>query len=235
MTSDFIQQSQTRFRHAPLLIRRIEKTGRGLSRSSLENEGLRRSISATIALLRRAQTLIEKAETRISAQDERIRTLEDLNVIDELTGLYNRRGFTMAFKREIARTQRGIDDGGLLIVVEMDNLQRVAEDYSADVGDSCIKLVSRIIASETRAMDISARVNPGEFILMFSATPTDKALERAQKLAGRLNNLSLIRRGREIQINTSIGLKDYGPESRPEILLPPEVVIAKQEETAAQP
>lgn len=235
MTSDFIQQSQTRLRHAPLLVRRIEKSGdKASSKSRLENEGLKRSISATIALLKRAQSLIERAEHKIVAQDERIRTLEDLNVIDELTGLHNRRGFTMAFKREVARTQRGLDDGGLLIVVEMDNLQRVVEDYSAEVGDSCIKLVARIIASETRAMDISARVNPGEFILLFSATPADKALERAQKLAARLNNLSLIRRCREIQINTSIGLKDYGPESRADLLLPPEVVIRKEEPAAAE-
>lgn len=225
MTSDFIQQSQTRgrMRHAPLLIRKIEKSARGLSPSTLEKEGLRRSISATIALLKRAQNVIENAEHKILLQNERIRVLEELKSIDELTGLHNRRGFHTAFAREIACTRRGLNDGGLLVLVDMENLASVVENYGEEAAESCLKLVARIIEGETRAMDISARINPGEFVLLFSNTASDVALERAQKLASRLNNLSLIRRGREIQISTSIGLTAYGPEDKPDALIPAEI------------
>lgn len=227
MTSDFVQQGRTpgRTRHAPLLIRKIEKSVAGSPRSkaALEKDGLRRSISATIALLKRAQNIIERAEQKIALQSERIRVLEELKAVDELTGLHNRRGFCLVFAREIARTQRGLNDGGLLVLVEMDNMASVASTYGHDTADSCLKLIARIIEGETRAMDISARINPGEFVLLFSNTASDVALERAQKLASRLNNLSLIRRGREIQISTSISLNAYGPEDKAEALLPAEI------------
>lgn len=185
----------------------------------LEKDGLQRSIGATIALLKRAQVTIEKAERRIATQGERIRLLEDLNTTDELTGLFNRRGMALALNREIARIRRGHSSSSLLVFIDMENLAAVSEQYSAQAGESCLKLVARILEIETRSMDLAARICESGFALLFSGSPADVALERTQKLALRLNNLSLIRRGREIQINTSIGLKAIGGYDTAEILL----------------
>lgn len=177
------------------------------------------SIGATIALLRRAQATIEKAEHRITAQNERIRLLEDLSMTDELTGLFNRRGLCMALGREIARMRRGFSDASLMVFVDIDNLTSVRDQFTDQAAQSCQKLVARILESETRAMDFAARTREGEFVMLFSGSPADVSLERTQKLAVRLNNLSLIRRGREIQISTSIGLKAFGIHDTPEDLL----------------
>lgn len=224
MTSDFIQQSQSRgkSRHAPLLIGKVEKKDkRELGPApALEKDGLQRSISATIALLKRAHGIIERAEETIADQGERIRTLETLTVTDELTGLYNRRGFSAALMREIARTRRGLNEGGLLVLVEMDNLLSVQETYGTEAVSACLKMIARILEGETRLMDLCGHINRGEFMLLFTNAVSDVSLERTQKLATRLNNVSLIRRGREIQIATSISLTTYGPLDTPEDLLP---------------
>lgn len=225
MSSDISQhrQSASKSRQVLLRTRDVQKkaeTGMAdfLPTHLFEKDGLRRSIGATIALLKRAQATIEKAERKIALQSERIRILEDLSMTDELTGLYNRRGLYNAFLREVARARRGQIDGGLVIFVDVDNLAAVNEKYSAQAGECCLKFLARIIATETRAMDTAARLDNGEFVLLFSGTAADEALERAQKLALRLNNLSLIRRGREIQISTSIGLRAFGLHDRPETL-----------------
>jgi diguanylate cyclase (GGDEF)-like protein len=190
-----------------------------LARHDLEKDGLQRSIGAAVALLKKAQETIEQAEEKIAVQDLRIRTLEELTTTDELTGLHNRRGFLNAFSREIARIKRGYGNGGILVLVEIDSFESTRRAFGSEASDACVALVARILAGEVRAMDMVARLKKDAFVLLLSGTAAYDALERAQKLALRLNNLSLIRDKQEIQISASIGLKAYGASDKAEAFL----------------
>jgi diguanylate cyclase (GGDEF)-like protein len=208
MTSDMSQHQQAAYKKHPGL----KPTGKAAPLSVVgdaDDSNLARTIGVTMGLLRRAQAVIEKAEHKISAQNERIRILEDLATVDALTGLSNRRGFDFAFIQETARVRRGHTEAGLVVVIEVDNLKTVRGLYGESAADDCLKFIARILEGETRIMDKAARVGQNAFAVLFSNTATDVALERTQKLAVRLNNLSLIRRGREIAIHTSISLKAF--------------------------
>ncbi len=241
MTTNYIQQKEAglkaRFSLLPKALRkgkngldrpRIHKGGLELTRQEnfvsgaqdifdlldqnrLEKDGLKRTIGTAITILGNARRMIENAERKIARQNRHIKELEEQATTDKLTGLLNRQGFFQAFARELGRTDRGHNEGGLLVLIGVDNFKAINHLHGAKASDTCLRLVANALKNEIRDMDIGARIDTDEFVLLFSNTNKDQALERAQKLALRLNNLSFIRGGTEIRVSVSLGLKSYGP------------------------
>lgn len=190
-----------------------------LAQRDLQLDSPQRSMGATLALLRRAQDSIDKAEERLDVQNNRIKRLENALMIDELTGLYNRHGLIKALDREIARVQRQKSSGGLLLFMEVDNLLAVGQRHGREAVKSCLKLIGAALQSEVRAMDIAARNGQDQFILVFPDTQRDNAMQRVQKLALRMNNLSLIWNMQEVPIHVSLQVKSYTAGEQAEHLI----------------
>lgn len=175
-----------------------------------------RVMSAGLAFLKWAHLRLEQAEAKIAEQEKRIGTLEQLAMYDELTGILNRRGFFESFRREIDRANRGFSEGGLLIVVDLDNFKAINDTYGHQAGDAALRTVARMLGDNSRAMDTSARLGGDEFVLLMANTQREKALPRAQYLLRQLNSLSIVWYGAEIPIRASLGLKDYRPGDKAE-------------------
>jgi diguanylate cyclase (GGDEF)-like protein len=177
----------------------------------LERDGWWRAISATFAFLNMTSRRLEEAEAKIAAQERRIFELQERATMDDLTGLLNRRGFFDAFSAEIDRTRRGYGQGGLLILIDLDNFKVINDTYGHEAGDATLRLIAKTLRDNSRMMDACARLDGDEFVLLLANTQRDKALVRAQNLIKQLNNLSLVWHGAEIPIRASLGLKDYKP------------------------
>ena len=188
-------------------------------RRDLERDGWWRTMSATLAFVKWSATRLELADKKIAAQEKRIKALEEQATTDELTGLPNRRGFYEDFMREIDRTTRGHSTGGLLIMVDLDNFKMINDTYGHAAGDASLRLVARMLESNSRIMDTCARLGGDEFVLLLANTERDKALVRAQNLIKQLNSLSLVWYGAELPIRASLGLKDYTAGDKPEDIL----------------
>jgi diguanylate cyclase (GGDEF)-like protein len=145
----------------------------------------------------------------LKAAQERIEKLEEIATTDEMTGLTNRRGFMKSFDKELDRTNRGISNGGLLIMIDLDNFKMINDTYGHAAGDEALKLVSRTLEDHIRKMDVAARLGGDEFVLIFANAGKTKALGRAQNLAVKLNSLNLKWQGHKIPVRASIGVKDY--------------------------
>jgi len=65
-------------------------------------------------------------------------------------------------------------------------------------------------------MDVVGRLGGDEFTIIFVNTTRKDALERAQFLIKKLNNISFIWQGTEIDVRASLGLKQYGKGSKAE-------------------
>ncbi len=167
------------------------------------------TISASIGLMRNARNIIESLQGVIKQQEERIALLQQQSTTDELTGLANRRGFFDAFLKETDRTNRGFSEGGLLIMVDLDNFKMINDTYGHQAGDAALRLVARALSSDIRVMDISARLGGDEFVLLLTNTTKDKALGRAQNFIKKMNSLSFVWYGAEIPVRASLGLKEY--------------------------
>ncbi len=188
----------------------VQKLKDLLDKQTMEQDGQSRCMSATVALLKYAHKMIERAEETIQAQEGRISGLEALAMTDDLTGLKNRRGFFDSFLRELDRCERGLSEGGLLILIDLDNFKMVNDTYGHMAGDACLRLVARTLDHEIRMMDVAARLGGDEFVLLLSNTSKERAAGRAQDLAWQLNHLSLAWYGEELPVRASLGLRSYG-------------------------
>lgn len=168
-----------------------------------------KAIQQTISFLDRARAMLGAAEQKIKTQAEDIQSLKKLAQIDSVTGLMAAEGFLTALKREIARTNRGLSDGGLLVIFNLENLDTIENKNGQKAARTALRLVARALENEIRDMDLAARIDDDEFVLLFSDTTMEKALNRLQNMALRLNRLSLVWDGAEIRISLSLGLKSY--------------------------
>lgn len=180
-----------------------------LKEKEREHAGQERFLSATLSLLERAGQMIDDAEAKLSAQEQRISHLENLATTDELTGLQNRRGFYQTFVRELDRCERGQSKGGLLILIDLDNFKHINDTYGHLAGDAALRLVARTLEDAIRLMDVAARLGGDEFVLLLSNTTKKDAAARGQELIRQLNSLSLAWYGNEIPVRASIGFQSY--------------------------
>lgn len=184
----------------------------------LERDGWFRTMSASLSLLRHATKRIEEADKTIAELQSRIETLEEQATHDSLTNILNRRGFFEAYMQELGRVERGYSEGGLLILIDLDNFKVINDTYGHQAGDAALRLVGKTLANGSRSMDVCARLGGDEFVLLLANTEREKALVRAQNLIRQLNSLSLVWYGAEIPIRASLGLKDYRGGETPETI-----------------
>jgi diguanylate cyclase (GGDEF)-like protein len=187
-----------------------------LARQEADKQGLERSIGSTIALLKRSSMMLQDAEATIEEQTQRIENLEKISTIDEASGLLNRRGFAKIFTKEVARTNRGVNDGGLLVMFNLENLHVIRKEHGKEAAHMAIRLITKALESEIRDTDHAGRILDDEFVLLFTDASMEVALTRLQNMALRLNKLSLIWDGMEINVNLSLGLKSFGANERAE-------------------
>ncbi len=115
---------------------------------------------------------------------ENARLFEDaqrLSIVDELTGLYNRRGLNLFGQREFERTQR-FHQPLSVIFGDVDHFKQFNDRYSYQVGDQVLIQVGRIFLANLRQVDVSARYGGDEFCVILPQTSYAEAQEVIQRL-----------------------------------------------------
>lgn len=93
--------------------------------------------------------------------------LNELSLTDELTGLYNRRGFvTMAEHQLKLERHSGTARGLSLMFADMDGLKAINDTYGHEAGSHAIKTLGRLISSVVRNADLVARWGGDEFVIL---------------------------------------------------------------------
>jgi diguanylate cyclase (GGDEF)-like protein len=109
-----------------------------------------------------------------------------LALVDEVTGLGNRRAFDEALTVEIARAAR--ERVPLSVgLVDVDNLKRINDRHGHLEGDRCLGEVARAMERSVRVGDRCFRWGGDEFVVVMSATDcatADQVLGRVAQNAG---------------------------------------------------
>ena len=126
----------------------------------------------------------------ISSQLRYERDLHALALVDELTGLHNRRGFTLFAEQEIARARRS---GRMptLVFADLDDLKGINDVCGHASGDAAIRLVATAFKSILRETDIVARWSGDEFVALLSDGDPSAAEQIADRLAAAIANQRL--------------------------------------------
>jgi diguanylate cyclase (GGDEF)-like protein/PAS domain S-box-containing protein len=109
-----------------------------------------------------------------------------LTLTDWLTGLYNYRYFQILLEMEIKRSER-TGRPLSLIMVDIDNLKMVNDNYGHHRGDKVIIQIGNIINSGLRATDYIARYGGDEFLCLLPETKQSAAVRIAQRLCKKVN------------------------------------------------
>ena len=109
-------------------------------------------------------------------------TLRTLALIDDLTGLYNRRGFvTLAtVKPRLARRKH---QSLILIAADVDDLKVINDRFGHAVGDQALVAAAGVLEQTYREADIIARLGGDEFTVF----PIEASSSAAPLLLERLN------------------------------------------------
>jgi len=92
---------------------------------------------------------------------------------DQLTGLFNRRGWDRYMEIEEARFRR-FGDPGAVIVIDLDGLKKVNDTQGHQAGDELIKQAAHVISECVRDTDVAARLGGDEFgVIAGNAVPSD--------------------------------------------------------------
>ena len=105
---------------------------------------------------------------RYSIERKRLMTeLHNLSLLDDLTGLYNRRGFFVLAEQQIRIIER--DEGGIFVIVaDLDGLKQINDTFGHEVGDLAIKDAANILKETFRGADIIGRIGGDEFAVVAS-------------------------------------------------------------------
>ena len=137
--------------------------------------------------------------------------LNEISMIDSLTGSFNRRGFEEMGKEAIKLSIK-MGAGGLIFFADMNDLKKINDNYGHEMGDTAIKLEAQIFKTVFRQNDVIGRLGGDEFAGVIPGLPfehlkkTKEALKQACKSVSKENNLPF-------EISISFGAVEYGPDN----------------------
>ncbi len=117
--------------------------------------------------------------------------LEKLCIIDPLTNITNRRGFSNSLKVEWNRATRENDYLGL-IMLDIDYFKKYNDTYGHQAGDACLKQVAAALAQcLRRPADLAARYGGEEFVIILPSTPPSGVKAVAEQVNQCIENLRI--------------------------------------------
>ena len=112
--------------------------------------------------------------------------LERLSVTDELTGLYNRRGFLMLADRQW-RLARRKGERLVLLYLDLDDFKTVNDTLGHDVGDRLLVDAAQLLQAVCRDSDTVARLGGDEFVVLASDADPAGAEALQERLRTRMD------------------------------------------------
>ncbi|MDP6831527.1 MAG: diguanylate cyclase [Alphaproteobacteria bacterium] len=146
------------------------------------------------------------------AQAEIQERLEELSIVDELTGLLNRRGFYDSVGKRVAQHRRQKRFGALLFIY-LDYFKSVNDTHGHQTGDAALVAVAEILNSgKGRKGDISGRFGGDEFALWLEETDLEGALHKSEELLARTEALRQFSGDAAHPLSFSIGIAIVEPD-----------------------
>lgn len=113
--------------------------------------------------------------------------LSRLYILDQLTGVYNRRKIDEVLEEQIQSLNYQEQNRFSIILIDIDHFKDVNDTYGHLVGDSVLKEFANILQENIRGVDFLGRWGGEEFIIVCIETNSDGAVSLAKKLQTKIN------------------------------------------------
>ncbi|HEY6881891.1 MAG TPA: PAS domain S-box protein, partial [Polyangiales bacterium] len=118
---------------------------------------------------------VEDITERVHMEDQ----IRRAALTDELTGLYNRRGFMLLAEQQLRLAARHRQPVGLLFV-DVDGMKHINDELGQDSGDDALIDVATILHRVLRSSDVVARLGGDEFVALVEGDADDVEVLRAR-------------------------------------------------------
>jgi diguanylate cyclase (GGDEF)-like protein len=132
---------------------------------------------------------------------------------DELTGIYNMRGFAVIATRLFAQAQR-YDRPASLLMVDSDNLKQVNDTHGHEAGNRLLRHVVKSMQAQLRFTDVAARYGGDEFVVLLPDTPMRGALEVAERMRRAIEEAPFATDHDRMPCTVSIGVASFPEHGR---------------------
>ncbi|MBU0485825.1 MAG: sensor domain-containing diguanylate cyclase [Proteobacteria bacterium] len=138
--------------------------------------------------------------------------LHQMSVTDDLTGIFNRRGFLTLADKQLKIACRSLGEI-FLVYVDFDNMKWINDNLGHKYGDEALIETTEILKKTFREADLIGRVGGDEFVVLLTDKKNTKnensVIKRLEKNINQANSL----KNRQYKVLLSIGIVHYDPEA----------------------
>jgi diguanylate cyclase len=147
--------------------------------------------------IRRLKKEIDRVQNVASA-------LEKENLIDSLTGVYNRRAYERYFREQFNCYHR-FQQVFSVLLADVNAFKSINDTYGHWAGDRCLEELAKLMKTNLRGTDFLARYGGDEFIAILPSTYEEGASITAEKLRQLISKSRFRYRDQRIPLSISVG------------------------------
>lgn len=152
-------------------------------------------------LLRAVRYAIERQQLQVA--------LRAMSLIDDLTGLYNRRGLLALAQQQLRMADR-MSKRLSLIFADLDDLKFVNDSFGHSEGDAILMETAHLLRETFRDCDIIARIGGDEFVVLAMESANSSPRPWSSRLRERIAQRNASER--PFPLRLSMGVAYYDPE-----------------------
>lgn len=137
--------------------------------------------------------------------------LKEFSFKDEVTGLYNRRFFSIRLEEEVSRYRR-FSHPVSVVLLDLDGFKAVNDDLGHAAGDETLRAMAEILLKQSRGINVICRYGGDEFAVLLVETSKSGARLYADRIRSVLSTWNF-RHGRRVTAS-------FGIASLPEDVAP---------------
>ncbi len=167
------------------------------------------------------QIVVKRLHRKLAEQIEETAKLEmyaeamhKMAMLDDLTGLHNRRYAEERLAAEVARSQRS-GHPLTVIMLDLNDFKQVNDKYGHPAGDEVLKRFAERLKALVRISDLAVRLGGDEFLVML----VDCVPEKAERLVQRIGTIQVDFKGAALTVSFCAGWVGYRTGELPHKLL----------------
>jgi diguanylate cyclase (GGDEF)-like protein len=137
--------------------------------------------------------------------------LESLSLLDELTGLYNRRGF-LTLSSQIWKMAARSGMAFLIVFMDMDGLKIINDNHGHKEGDAVLQSFAEILKMVFRRNDVLARLGGDEFVVLSYNASFEHKENIRQRIENTINRYNADS-GKPYTLSVSLGFAFHEKDS----------------------
>jgi diguanylate cyclase (GGDEF)-like protein len=147
----------------------------------------------------------------LMAVDRLRNEVADLALLDDLTGVANRRHLVQRLTEECGRSERSGEPFALL-VIDLDGFKTINDTYGHAAGDACLQHFTLMAQTRLRPGDLLARTGGDEFCIVLPSSSLREGIMIARRVLDVCRQDAEGCTGHDIPIAVSIGVAEWTPQ-----------------------